>query len=80
MFGRSARERIRADELPVDLDYFLLDYNIRDTAETRLSGRGRSWTTTPGTLPFAWEEVARIPMDRDYEDSESWVIVGRVVR
>lgn len=68
------------DELPGGLDYFLLDYHVLDTKDTRLSGRGRTWTTTPGTLPFPWEEVARIPMDRGYQDSESWVIVGKVRR
>lgn len=65
-------------DVPRDVDYFLLDYNVWDSPQERLSGRGRTWTTTPGTLPFEWEEVQRIPMDRGYMESESWVILGRV--
>jgi 4-amino-4-deoxy-L-arabinose transferase-like glycosyltransferase len=63
-----------------NLDYFCFDYHIRDNAEYRHSGRGRTWTTTPSTLPFAWEEVARIPLEREYTDSSRWVIIGRARR
>lgn len=59
------------------LDYFCFDYHVRDNAEYRHSGRGRTWTTTPSSLPFAWEEVARIPLEREYTESSRWVIVGR---
>lgn len=62
------------------LDYFCFDYHVRDNAEFRHSGRGRTWTTTPSTLPFDWEEVARIPLEREYTNSSRWVIIGRARR
>lgn len=63
-----------------DFEYFVIDYQPQDTAETRISGRGRTWSTTSGTLPFRWEVVDAIPIDREYRESRNWVLVGRVLR
>ena len=52
------------DDLPPDVEYFCFMRHPGDTAEGREAGRGRTWTTTPGTLPFAWEEVATLCVER----------------
>jgi 4-amino-4-deoxy-L-arabinose transferase-like glycosyltransferase len=68
-------------DLPPDVDYFCFMRNPGDTAASRISGRGRSWTTTPGTLPFAWEEVGSIYSEREISgDRPRSVVIGRVVR
>jgi hypothetical protein len=54
--------------------------NPGDTAAQRIAGRGRTWTTTPGTLPFAWEEVASICVERRIRGGERTVVLGRVLR
>ncbi|MCA9105274.1 MAG: glycosyltransferase family 39 protein [Planctomycetales bacterium] len=61
-------------------DYFVIDYTPGDTPEKRASGRGRDWSFTSGTLPFRWELVRAIPLDREYQASGNWVLVGRVLR
>jgi 4-amino-4-deoxy-L-arabinose transferase-like glycosyltransferase len=69
------------DNLPSDVEYFCFMRNPGDSASKRKSGRGRSWTTTPGTLPFAWEEVASIYSEREVSgDRPRSVVLGRVVR
>ena len=69
------------DELPPDVEYFCFMRNPGDSANRRMSGRGRSWTTTPGTLPFAWEEIASIYSERQISgDRPRSVVLGRVVR
>jgi hypothetical protein len=46
-----------------------------------MSGRGRSWSTSPGTLPFAWEEVASLYSEREISgDGPRSVVLGRIVR
>lgn len=66
--------------LEPDFDYFAIDFQSLDTPQTRIAGRGRSWTTTSGTLPFQWEVVRAIPIDREYRESRNWVLVCRVLR
>ncbi len=56
------------DDLPPDAEYFCFMRHPCDTAQEREAGRGRSWTTTPGTLPFAWEEVATLCVERRIRD------------
>jgi 4-amino-4-deoxy-L-arabinose transferase-like glycosyltransferase len=71
-------------DLPEGVEYFCFMRNPGDTAASRVAGRGRTWTTTNGTLPFAWEEVAAIPIERrirsDDERNERMVVLGRVIR
>jgi hypothetical protein len=72
---------IELGDLPPDIEYFCFMRYPGDTAERRAAGRGRTWTTTPGTLPFAWEEVAAICVERRLRDeSQPTVVLGRVVR
>jgi 4-amino-4-deoxy-L-arabinose transferase-like glycosyltransferase len=69
------------DELPPDVTYFCFDRRPGDTQERRATSDGRIHGTTPGTLPFEWEEVARIeadPVERAVHNRT--VIVGRVRR
>jgi 4-amino-4-deoxy-L-arabinose transferase-like glycosyltransferase len=72
---------IYVGDLPLDVDYFCFMRRPGDTAESREAGRGRSWTTSPGTLPFAWEEVATLCVERLLRDYPQRVLVlGRVVK
>ena len=65
------------DELPPDVEYFCFMRNPGDSASHRMSGRGRSWTTTSGTLPFAWEEIASIYSEREISgDRPRSVVLG----
>ena len=69
------------NDLPPGVEYFCFMRNPGDTAASRMSGRGRSCTTTPGTLPFAWEEVASLYSEREISgDSPRSVVLGRIVR
>jgi hypothetical protein len=64
-----------------DVAYFCFMRCPGDTAAARAAGRGRSPYCTPGTLPFAWEEVAVICTDRQPKSpTATSVVLGRVVR
>ncbi|MCZ6507868.1 MAG: hypothetical protein O7A04_07470, partial [Acidobacteria bacterium] len=68
-------------DLPPDVDYFCFDRRPTDTAESRYAERGMKVWSTPGTLPFAWEEIARVGVGPAVENPPSVaVIVGRVLR
>jgi 4-amino-4-deoxy-L-arabinose transferase-like glycosyltransferase len=68
-------------DVPPGVDYFCFMRNPGDTAERREAGRGRRWTKTPGTLPFAWEEVATLCVERRIRNQPQPVVVlGRVVK
>ncbi|MEX0937882.1 MAG: glycosyltransferase family 39 protein [Pirellulales bacterium] len=68
-------------DVPEEVEYFCYDYKPGDTEMLRDSGRGFYWTTTPGTLPLRWEEVAVIPCGRRVTGGEQRkVIVGRILR
>jgi hypothetical protein len=70
-----------AGDLPSDVTYFCYDLHPGDTPERRVSGQGWDWTHTSGTLPFAWEQLAIVPVapTRNFPLSEK-VVVGRVIR
>jgi 4-amino-4-deoxy-L-arabinose transferase-like glycosyltransferase len=68
-------------DVPPDVDYFCFMRHYGDTAQQRAAGRGRTACATPGTLPFAWEEVLAICTDRQTETpTATSVVLGRVVR
>jgi hypothetical protein len=72
---------LKVDDLPQDLEYFCFMRQPGDTAEARAAGRGRTWYKTPGTLPFAWQEITSICVERQvYDDSPRTVVLGRIVR
>jgi hypothetical protein len=67
-------------EVPGHVRFFCFEHHRGDTAQVRANGRGMYWGTTSGTLPFAWEEVIRIPCDRNVrDDPEVTVVVGRIL-
>ena len=67
-------------DLPPDVEYFCFMRNPSDTAQEREAGRGRTWTTSPGTLPFAWKEVATLCVERRIRDCpQRTLVLGRVV-
>jgi 4-amino-4-deoxy-L-arabinose transferase len=73
--------RSRAD-IPPGLTYFCFMRQPGDTAESRAAGRGRTWYTTPGTLPIEWEEIGSVCVERQVYIGEPprTVVLGRVVR
>lgn len=68
-------------EVPENVEYFCVDAHPGDTPASRLSGRGRTWERTSGTLPFEWEEVDRICVERRLRGEEQpEVIIARIKR
>ena len=69
---------LEAGDVPDDVEYFCFDRRPGDTPESRSGSDGRVPTSTPGTLPFAWEEVAEIPCDPVQRDVHNRsVVIGR---
>lgn len=69
------------DDLPAGVDYFCFMRHPIDTAESREAGRGRTWGRTSGVLPFAWEEVATLCVERRIRDyPQRMLVLGRVVK
>lgn len=67
--------------LPQDVEFFVFMRNPVDTPAKRVAGRGRTWYQTPGTVPFAWEELLSIDCNRVIRpDYEKKVVLGRVIR
>ncbi len=69
---------VAASDLPADVEYFCFDRRPGDTPESRSGSDGRLPMSTPGTLPFEWEEVAEIPCDPvQREVHNRTVVIGR---
>jgi len=72
---------LAVSDLPPNVDYFCFMRNPGDTPAARRSGRGRTWQNTPGTVPFAWEELDSICTDRQPDaNAPMMVVLGRVIR
>ena len=73
---------ISVTDIPPALKYFCFMRQPGDTATSRAAGRGRSWYTTPGTLPFEWEEIASVCVERQVYKGEPprKVVLGRIIR
>jgi 4-amino-4-deoxy-L-arabinose transferase-like glycosyltransferase len=68
-------------DIPPNVEYFCFMRLPGDSAASRQAGRGRTWQSTPGTLPFAWDEVAAASFDRQKDSKLATIVVlGRVVR
>lgn len=71
----------RAEDLPDEVEYFFVMQYAWDTPETHSIGRGRSWESVPGRLPFDWEEVASLPMGRSLKaNPEQTLVLARIRR
>jgi hypothetical protein len=71
----------RVADIPPGMEYFCFMRNPGDTAERRHAGRGRGTEKSSGTLPFAWQEVTAICVDRSVRDEGARaVVLGRVIR
>jgi 4-amino-4-deoxy-L-arabinose transferase-like glycosyltransferase len=71
----------RFDDLPNDVEYFCFMRNPHDTVFERMASRGRGKEMSSGRLPFAWEEVTSICVDRSARrEGRRAVVLGRVVR
>lgn len=67
-----------ADEVRPDVTYFCYDQHRGDGIEKRLNGRGRKWTLTSASLPFAWEPVGLFPVAPLLgHNPDTMVVVGR---
>jgi hypothetical protein len=72
---------LELNDLPADVEYFCFMRHPADTAQEREAGRGRTWIRTPGTLPFAWEEVATLCVERRLRNfPQRMLVLGRVVK
>ncbi len=69
-------------DIPQSLTYFCFMRQPGDTAKSRAAGRGRSWYKTPGTLPFEWEEINSVCVERQVYEGEPprRVVLGRIIR
>jgi hypothetical protein len=69
-------------DIPQGLTYFCFMRQAGDTAASRAAGRGRTWYKTPGTLPFEWEEITSVCVERQVyvDEPPRTVVLGRVVR
>jgi hypothetical protein len=69
-------------DIPKDVTYFCFMRQPGDTAGSRDAGRGRTWYTTPGTLPVEWEEIGSVCVERQVYVGEPprTVVLGRVIR
>jgi 4-amino-4-deoxy-L-arabinose transferase-like glycosyltransferase len=68
-------------DLPADVEYFCFDRRPGDTDQSRSGSDARVPFSTPGTLPFEWEEVASIPCDPVQRPVHNRsVVIGRRVR
>jgi 4-amino-4-deoxy-L-arabinose transferase-like glycosyltransferase len=71
----------KPSDLPADVEYFCFDRRPGDTAESRSGSDARVPYSTPGTLPFEWEEVVAIPCDPVQRGVHNRnVVIGRVLR
>lgn len=69
------------DDLPENVDYFCFMRNPKDTPCKRMASRGRGTEMSAGMLPFAWEEVTAICVDRSVgKKGMRTVVLGRVIR
>ena len=67
--------------LPDDVEYFVFTRRPQDTPQERAAGRGRSWFTTVGTVPFQWEELASINCNRMIrENPRCMIVLGRKIQ
>jgi 4-amino-4-deoxy-L-arabinose transferase-like glycosyltransferase len=69
-----------AAALPAGCEYFCFEQHRGDNQRVRFNGRGRTWNTTPGSLPFEWQQVAWVPCDPNQRVNPTIsVVVGRIV-
>lgn len=67
--------------LPDGVEYFVFMRRSFVTPAKRYAGRGRSWYTTLGTVPFEWEELTSIDCNRVNRGADGKkVVLGRVIR
>ncbi len=68
-------------DVPEDVEYFCFHRRSTDTEKVRSEGRGRDWQKAPGTLPFAWEEITRVPYDsRIGKNRGNHIVIARRIR
>ena len=71
---------LKAVDVPLDAEYFCFTRRPQDTDQVRYDGRGRRLWTTPGTLPFEWEEIATVCCQRRIKKTpQPEIVIARIV-
>jgi len=72
---------IQPEDVPDGVEYFCFNRNPWHRPDRRADGRGRAKWVTLGIMPFEWEEVAVVNVERRIKDGpQPEVVIGRIVR
>jgi 4-amino-4-deoxy-L-arabinose transferase-like glycosyltransferase len=72
---------IQPEDVPEGVEYFCFNRNPWHRPDRRADGRGRTKWVTLGIMPFEWEEVAVVNVERRIKDGpQPEVVIGRIVR
>ena len=72
---------IKPEDVPEDVEYFCFNRNPWHRPDRRADGRGRAKWVTLGIMPFEWEEVAVVNVERRIKEGrQPEVVIGRIVR
>jgi hypothetical protein len=72
---------IKPEDLPEGVEYFCFNRNPWHRPDRRADGRGRAKWVTLGIMPFEWEEVAVVNVERRIKDGpQPQVVIGRIVQ
>jgi 4-amino-4-deoxy-L-arabinose transferase-like glycosyltransferase len=72
---------IKPEDVPEGVEYFCFNRNPWHRPDRRADGRGRAKWVTLGIMPFEWEEVAVVNVERRIKDGpQPQVVIGRIVQ
>jgi hypothetical protein len=71
---------MRPHDLPEGVDYFCFMRNPKDKPHKRFASRGRGQEKSSGMLPFAWEEITALNIERSKTKKGMTVVLGRIIR
>jgi len=72
---------IQPEDVPEGVEYFCFNRNPWHRPDRRADGRGRAKWVTLGIMPFEWEEVAVVIVERRIKAGpQPEVVIGRIVR
>jgi 4-amino-4-deoxy-L-arabinose transferase-like glycosyltransferase len=72
---------IKPEDVPEGVEYFCFNRNPWHRPDRRADGRGRAKWVTLGIMPFEWEEVAVVNVERRIKDGpQPEVVIGRILR
>jgi 4-amino-4-deoxy-L-arabinose transferase-like glycosyltransferase len=72
---------VKPEDVPEGVEYFCFNRNPWHRADRRADGRGRAKWVTLGIMPFEWEEVAVVNVERRIKAGpQPEVVIGRIIR